>query len=198
MDKFVIDGPTPLRGSVSVHGAKNAVLPLMAAALLARGKSVIENVPDLRDVGTMVKMLDILGAVTTRNDSVLTIDTTHADGVEAPYDLVRTMRASIYVLGADTRGPRTRARQHAGRMRVGTASHRPPSDGDGEARRQSRVEPRLHRGELRSPARRRSRVSDLERGGDRADHHGRFARRGNFGDRKRGPRAARSPTSSTP
>ncbi len=98
MDKFVIDGPTPLRGDVSVHGAKNAVLPLMAAALLARGKSVIENVPDLRDVGTMVKMLDILGAVTTRKDNVLTIDTTHADGIEAPYDLVRTMRASIYVL----------------------------------------------------------------------------------------------------
>jgi len=68
MDKFVVDGPTPLHGNVSVHGAKNAVLPLMAAALLARGKSVIDNVPDLRDVGTMVKMLDILGAVTTRND----------------------------------------------------------------------------------------------------------------------------------
>lgn len=98
MDKFVIDGPTPLRGNVSVHGAKNAVLPLMAAALLARGKSVIENVPDLRDVGTMVKMLDILGAVTTINGDVLTIDTSHADGIEAPYDLVRTMRASIYVL----------------------------------------------------------------------------------------------------
>lgn len=98
MDKFVIEGPTPLAGTVSVHGAKNAVLPLMAAALLARGKSVIENVPDLRDVSTMVNMLDILGAVTTRNDGVLTIDTTHADKIEAPYDLVRTMRASIYVL----------------------------------------------------------------------------------------------------
>ena len=98
MDKFVVDGPTPLHGNVSVHGAKNAVLPLMAAALLARGKSVIENVPDLRDVGTMVKMLDLLGAVTTRDGSVLTIDTTNANGIEAPYDLVRTMRASIYVL----------------------------------------------------------------------------------------------------
>ena len=81
-----------------VDGAKNAVLPLMAAALLARGKSVIENVPDLRDVTTMVKMLDMLGAKTTREGDVLTIDTTHANGLEAPYDLVRTMRASIYVL----------------------------------------------------------------------------------------------------
>jgi UDP-N-acetylglucosamine 1-carboxyvinyltransferase len=98
MDKFVITGPTPLRGTVSVDGAKNAVLPLMAAALLARGKSVIENVPDLRDVTTMVKMLDILGAETTRKDGILTVDTTRANGIEAPYDLVRTMRASIYVL----------------------------------------------------------------------------------------------------
>jgi UDP-N-acetylglucosamine 1-carboxyvinyltransferase len=98
VDKFVIDGPTPLHGDVRVEGAKNAVLPLMAAALLARGKSVISNVPDLRDVTTMVTMLDLLGAKTTRENDVLTIDTTHADGIEAPYDLVRTMRASIYVL----------------------------------------------------------------------------------------------------
>lgn len=98
MDKFIIDGPTPLAGNVRVEGAKNAVLPLMAAALLARGKSVISNVPDLRDVTTMVTMLDLLGAKTTRDGDVLTIDTTHADGIEAPYDLVRTMRASIYVL----------------------------------------------------------------------------------------------------
>jgi len=98
VDKFVIDGPTPLHGDVRVEGAKNAVLPLMAAALLARGKSVISNVPDLRDVTTMVNMLDLLGAKTTRENDVLTIDTTDANGIEAPYDLVRTMRASIYVL----------------------------------------------------------------------------------------------------
>ena len=98
MDKFVIDGPTPLHGKVRVEGAKNAVLPLMAAALLSRGKSVISNVPDLRDVSTMVSMLDLLGAKTTRDGDVLTIDSTDANGIEAPYDLVRTMRASIYVL----------------------------------------------------------------------------------------------------
>jgi UDP-N-acetylglucosamine 1-carboxyvinyltransferase len=98
MDKFVIDGPTPLHGRVRVEGAKNAVLPLMAAALLARGKSVISNVPDLRDVTTMVTMLDLLGAKTQREGDVLTIDSTSANGIEAPYDLVRTMRASIYVL----------------------------------------------------------------------------------------------------
>jgi UDP-N-acetylglucosamine 1-carboxyvinyltransferase len=98
LDKFVVDGPTPLAGTVRVEGAKNAVLPLMAAALLSRGKSVISNVPDLRDVTTMVNMLDLLGAKTTRNGDVLTIDSTDANGIEAPYDLVRTMRASIYVL----------------------------------------------------------------------------------------------------
>ena len=98
MDKFVIDGPTPLHGNVRVEGAKNAVLPLMAAALLSRGKSVISNVPDLRDVTSMITMLDLLGAKTTRDGDVLTIDTADANGIEAPYELVRTMRASIYVL----------------------------------------------------------------------------------------------------
>jgi UDP-N-acetylglucosamine 1-carboxyvinyltransferase len=98
MDKFLVEGPTPLAGTVRVEGAKNAVLPLMAAALLARGKSVISNVPDLRDVTTMVTMLDLLGAKTQRDGDVLTIDSTEADGIEAPYELVRTMRASIYVL----------------------------------------------------------------------------------------------------
>jgi UDP-N-acetylglucosamine 1-carboxyvinyltransferase len=98
MDMFLVEGPTPLAGTVRVEGAKNAVLPLMAAALLARGKSVISNVPDLRDVTTMVKMLDLLGAKTTRDGDVLTIDSGAANGIEAPYDLVRTMRASIYVL----------------------------------------------------------------------------------------------------
>jgi UDP-N-acetylglucosamine 1-carboxyvinyltransferase len=99
MDKFVIDGPSRLEGTVRIDGAKNAVLPLMSAALLARGKSVIENVPQLRDVATMIRMLETLGAAVTFEGGTLVIDTTHANGVEAPYDLVRTMRASIYVLG---------------------------------------------------------------------------------------------------
>ncbi len=98
MDKFIINGPTRLSGTVAVNGAKNAVLPIMAASLLSRGSSRIENVPALRDVYTMIKTLELLGAQTTLEDGVLTIDNAHADGVEAPYDLVRTMRASIYVL----------------------------------------------------------------------------------------------------
>jgi UDP-N-acetylglucosamine 1-carboxyvinyltransferase len=98
MDKFVVRGPVRLSGDVHINGAKNAVLPLMAAALLARGRSVIENVPMLRDVRTMIRVLEVLGAEVTLEDGTLTVDTSHADGVEAPYDLVRTMRASIYVL----------------------------------------------------------------------------------------------------
>lgn len=99
MDMFIIHGPSELRGTVEINGAKNAVLPLMAAALLARGKSVIQNVPRLRDVQTMIQLLEILGARVTFDKSVLTIDTTRLKRLEAPYDLVRTMRASIYVLG---------------------------------------------------------------------------------------------------
>ncbi len=99
MDKFIVNGPTRLEGEVKINGAKNAVLPLIAAALLARGKSVIENVPALRDTNTFVRLIELLGADVTFEDGTLTIDTAHADGVEAPYDLVRTMRASIYVLG---------------------------------------------------------------------------------------------------
>jgi UDP-N-acetylglucosamine 1-carboxyvinyltransferase len=99
MDMFVIHGPSRLNGTVTVNGAKNAVLPLMAAALLSRGRNVIENVPRLRDVQTMIQLLEILGARVTFDKHVLTIDTTRLKRLEAPYDLVRTMRASIYVLG---------------------------------------------------------------------------------------------------
>ena len=98
MDKFIVKGPVRLKGASAVSGAKHAVLPIMAAALLIRGRSVIENVPALRDVYTMIKMLDVLGAETDFADGTLTIDTSNATGVDAPYDLVRTMRASIYVL----------------------------------------------------------------------------------------------------
>lgn len=99
MDRFIIEGPTRLVGSVAVSGAKNAVLPLMAAALLARGQTEILNVPDLRDVRTFMRLLELLGARCDLTEGRLTIDTREATGTEAPYDLVKTMRASVYVLG---------------------------------------------------------------------------------------------------
>ena len=99
MDRFVIEGPTPLCGEIAVSGAKNAVLPLMAASLLARGRSVIDNVPDLQDVRFFATILEGLGARIEFADNFMVIDTTDVAGSEAPYDLVRKMRASIYVLG---------------------------------------------------------------------------------------------------
>lgn len=99
MDKIVIQGGKPLQGKVEIGGAKNAVLPIMAATLLAEGVFHIENVPDLRDVKTMAHLLRIIGARVEFENHTLTIDTHHCNFFEAPYELVKTMRASIYVLG---------------------------------------------------------------------------------------------------
>jgi UDP-N-acetylglucosamine 1-carboxyvinyltransferase len=102
MDKFVVHGGRKLRGEVSVVGAKNSVLPLMAAALLpTTGTSTIRNVPDLADVHTMARVLQHLGARVTFDvdRGVLEIDASGVNRTEAPYDLVRKMRASFIVLG---------------------------------------------------------------------------------------------------
>jgi len=99
VDKFIINGGASLSGEVEISGAKNAVLPIMAAVLLANGKSTLNNVPDLRDTRTMVRLLNMVGAKTDLNESSLTIDASTVDSLEAPYDLVKTMRASFYVMG---------------------------------------------------------------------------------------------------
>ena len=99
MDKIIIKGNKPLSGSVKISGAKNAVLPVMAASLLAPGKFTIHKVPDLRDTRTMMKLLNIIGATTEYENGSLIIDSSLANNPEAPYDLVKTMRASFYVLG---------------------------------------------------------------------------------------------------
>ncbi|GKT06800.1 UDP-N-acetylglucosamine 1-carboxyvinyltransferase [Desulforhabdus sp. TSK] len=98
MDKLVIEGGIPLEGEVTISGAKNATLPLMAAALLAAGKHTFENAPKLRDIRTMQKLLTHMGAACEHND-LLHIDTSDIHTLEAPYDLVKTMRASVLVLG---------------------------------------------------------------------------------------------------
>ncbi len=99
MEKFVIHGGRKLSGKVVVSGAKNAVLPMMAASLLAEGKSVIGNSPYLRDIKTMSDVLRVIGAKITGKPHTLEIETSACDHLEAPYELVKTMRASIYVLG---------------------------------------------------------------------------------------------------
>jgi UDP-N-acetylglucosamine 1-carboxyvinyltransferase len=96
----VISGGYPLEGTVRVAGSKNGTLPLLAAALLVEGETIIENVPDIHDVGTMIEMLRRLGAKCTfLNPGVLKIDATSLTSVSAPYDLVRRMRGSFYVAG---------------------------------------------------------------------------------------------------
>jgi len=99
MDSFIIKGPTRLEGTVAISGAKNAVLPLMAASILTDGTCRMDNVPNLRDTRTMMKLLEILGASYEFKDGTVTVDATRITSFEAPYDLVRTMRASIYALG---------------------------------------------------------------------------------------------------
>ncbi len=99
MYKFVIQGGTKLSGKVEVSGAKNASLALMPAALLAPGKFKIDNTPDLADVLTMSKLMETLGAKISLSGRLQTIDTKGVSNFEAPYELVKKMRASIYVLG---------------------------------------------------------------------------------------------------
>ena len=99
MDKIIIQGQNSLSGSVNISGAKNAVLPIMTAALMAEGESVISRVPDLRDTRTMIKLMEIVGAKCSMEGNCLKIDADSVYNPEAPYDLVKTMRASFYVLG---------------------------------------------------------------------------------------------------
>jgi len=99
MDKLIIEGARKLHGEIRISGAKNAALPLIAATLLAPGWHVIHNVPDLRDTRTILALLESLGAVWKRKGDALTINTETLNNLEASYDLVKTMRASILVLG---------------------------------------------------------------------------------------------------
>src|SRR5437868_10449136 len=103
MDAIEIEGGRPLRGEVTVSGSKNATLPQIAAALLAPGTSIFHNTPDLADVRTMGRLIAHLGAKVSRGAEVgphtLRVDASELPRPEAPYDLVRTMRAAVLVLG---------------------------------------------------------------------------------------------------
>ena len=99
MERFFIEGGNRLCGEVEVSGAKNAALKLIAAALLAPGRTVLRNVPRIKDVNTMLAVLEGLGARSEFVGNTLYIDTSNVDSYTAPYDLVRQMRASIVVLG---------------------------------------------------------------------------------------------------
>jgi UDP-N-acetylglucosamine 1-carboxyvinyltransferase len=99
MDKFIVNGGNQISGKVDISGAKNAVLPLMTAALLVDGKTTINSVPDLRDTRTMIRLLKIIGAEVSFEANSMSVNASNINNLEAPYDLVKTMRASFYVLG---------------------------------------------------------------------------------------------------
>jgi UDP-N-acetylglucosamine 1-carboxyvinyltransferase len=99
LDKFVITGGKTIKGNVQVSGAKNASLALMPAAILAEGNYIFNNTPRLNDVYTMIKLLNTLGIKTEFNDYTLKMDTTGINSYIAPYEHVKKMRASVYVLG---------------------------------------------------------------------------------------------------
>ncbi len=149
MDAIEIAGGTRLTGEVPISGAKNAALPMMTASLLIAGKTTIRNVPHLRDIVTLLDLLRLLGVEGGYEDHSLHLDASHITSTEAPYDLVRQMRASIYVLGP--------LLARFGRARVslpgGCAWGPRPVDlhikGDGGAGSEDRARSRLHRGLMR-------------------------------------------------
>ena len=101
-EKYIVTGGVPLKGEVHIGGAKNAVLKLMAAAVLAKGKTLIHNVPDLTDVEIMLNVIQELGTKTEydKEHKTVTIDATDITSVTAKYELVSKMRASFIILGA--------------------------------------------------------------------------------------------------
>ena len=99
MDKFVITGGTPLRGEIPTSGSKNSALPALAAALLTDEPVTLRRVPRVRDIRTMQRLLVDIGAQLEESDCALRLHTPHIVSAEAPYELVKTMRASSLVLG---------------------------------------------------------------------------------------------------
>src|SRR5437867_9410546 len=99
MDKLVIEGRAPLKGEIRVSGAKNAALPILCAALLTPEPLTLTNVPRLHDVRTMRSLLGQMGVKAEAADSALTLSAARVDWPLAPYELVKTMRASILALG---------------------------------------------------------------------------------------------------
>ncbi len=102
MDKIVISGNKPLYGTIDVSGMKNAALPILYATVLVGGKFTIENLPDVNDIKLTLEILELLGAPCKREGSTVTIDTTELDrDADIPLSLVKKMRASYYLIGAE-------------------------------------------------------------------------------------------------
>lgn len=99
MDKLVIQGGQPLKGEVRISGAKNAALPILCAALLTSEPLTLTNVPDLNDIQTMLRLLEQMGVKVAQSGDTLTLDASGLNNPTAPYEMVKTMRAAVLVLG---------------------------------------------------------------------------------------------------
>ena len=99
MDKLIIEGGFPLNGEITISGAKNAALPILCASLLTAKPLALSSVPKLKDVGTTIELLKHMGVVASRDADKVTLDANNITVFEAPYEMVKTMRASILVLG---------------------------------------------------------------------------------------------------
>ena len=100
MEKFIIKGGNRLEGEIPVSGAKNAALPIICATLMADGESVLTDIPKLRDVYNLKDILNSIGAKVGLENNTMTIDPEKVNNSEPPYELVRKLRASYYILGA--------------------------------------------------------------------------------------------------
>ena len=99
MSSFIIEGGRPLEGTVKISSAKNAILPVMAASLLTEAECIIEEAPELEDVKVMTEVMNSMGARASREGDSIKITAGTLDSFEAPYDLMRKMRASFLVMG---------------------------------------------------------------------------------------------------
>jgi len=99
LDKLVIEGGKSLSGTIRIHGAKNAALPILAASLLAAGKVQLSNVPRLLDIDVMLDILDRIGCTTLRDQETVALDTSSANSFHVPEDLMKQMRSSIFLMG---------------------------------------------------------------------------------------------------
>ena len=99
MDKLIVNHSMHLKGEINVSGAKNAALPIVCASLLTAGELVLKNVPELKDIFTLQKLLSGMGTKVEFSNNTMSLCAAEIDNLIAPYDLVKTMRASVLVLG---------------------------------------------------------------------------------------------------
>ena len=99
MDKLVIFGKNPLKGSINVHGSKNAALPILVASLLSHQNLTLNNIPKVDDINNMLELLKIYGSKITQKRNLITLDNSNLKNISADYDVVRKMRASVLILG---------------------------------------------------------------------------------------------------